>query len=399
MPPTKKNSYWALVALVIGAFGYSIIQTHNHTTSSTSNTNTNLVRSSYAPPVTSGGDDNPPPLPHVEMKKTPTPPETSENEPAGGGTCSVLDRTMPSVFTPESFDCSKYGLKRRAKIPRLHYGIMIGFESDILEIVLHEIYPVVDSIVITELETTHSKRKKQMLFNTTVQKRKLQRFMDKVTYIPLNPGNKRFKDNWAVEKFQRNSVLYEMTVRKDRIGLQEGDIIMGNIDLDELHSRDLLAKWKVCDVQRPLFFYQLQLKFSFRCMPYNHLAGYGATVFFWEGKPVDLYRARVIIRSKVSLGDTISNSTWVRGGPRSAPELYPLSWHMSSFGSVDDVVRKNENSPHRYVGSYSRKQIEQSIQSCTMFDGVKMNRIWLPNEALPEFVVRNLCHYRSRGWL
>ena len=162
----------------------------------------------------------------------------------GPQSCDVPDRTMHDD-APHTIVCAAYGLPRRAKPIRIHYGVMVGFETDVTEIVMHEIYPVVDSIVVVETDVTHSRKDKPYVFNVTIKER-LERFRDKIHYfqIPQNSTKKKLSDNWAIEKFQRNSVMKLMMSDdlRAKIKLQIGDIIVGNIDMDELMNRRTLAK-------------------------------------------------------------------------------------------------------------------------------------------------------------
>ena len=334
-----------------------------------------LTQSLIAPPPQTSQSSTP---------ATPTPSVTSDP-------CDVPDRTMHDD-APNTINCAAYGLSRRAVPARIHYGVMVGYETDVVEIVMHEIYPVVDSIVVVETNVTHSRKDKPFIFNATFHER-LVRFRDKIHYVPI-PRKEKFSDNWAIEKFQRNSVMrLMMTELRAKIKLKKGDIIVGNIDMDELMNRRTLAKWKYCEMpqSKPLYFHLLQCQWSFRCSPYTHLAGYGGTVFYFDGTMRDFYRSRSMLRSKIELG-SFSDKTWKQ------PAVKEMDWHMSSFGSVDEVLRKNDNSPHRHISVYTREQVLKAFEVCHM-EGRDGYRTFVPLPLLPVFVRQNECYFRKKRWI
>jgi len=313
--------------------------------------------------------------------------------------CKFLVRRM-EPHDESSVDCSAYGMARRQNGPvRIHYGMMVGYETDVLEVALHEIYPVVDSIILVETVISHSLRKKEAVFWKTMESR-VQRFKDKIQHKVLTLESLgRLKDGWAVEKAQRNSIIKVIFERRKNISLQVGDIIVGNADVDEIINRKTLAKWKYCEAKGPfpLRFFLLQMRFSFRCLEHTHLSSYGCTVSYVEKGDKgdsDLYRLRSFCRKNI---DFKSGKNLTEGDARVL--LRDVSWHMSSFGSVKDVLRKNQNSPHRFLDHLpSEDKIRRAIQDCDNY-GRPMTKVSLPLEALPVFVQQNECYFKRIGWL
>ena len=80
----------------------------------------------------------------------------------GASDCGVNRTVEP--FDADAFDarafCARYGYRPRADVPRVLLGLMFSYEYDMLEVMLHELYPVVDEVYIAESETSHSLQRK-----------------------------------------------------------------------------------------------------------------------------------------------------------------------------------------------------------------------------------------------
>ena len=319
------------------------------------------------------------------LQPTPTPIETNSQ-----AHCSGMNYSHWRVEEQDiSRICASYGERMRPagqRLPKIFYSIMFGIEVDMLEVVLHEIFPVVDHIFITESTVTHSLRPKGLVFHKIAKTPRFAPFLSKISHDVFSP-TKRYSSGWDVEKRQRSFFLRRIA----QYNISAGDIVVGNTDLDELFSRELLLRYKYCDVGEDLNFHVFHFRYNFNCLQELQYSRYGATVFLFpnntaEMRKIDLYRRRTYRKAIPFDVHGVDDVMTQR-----------LVWHMSAFGGVDAVQKKYENSPHRFVGELSRDAIRASIEACT-YNGAARFRVRLPVHRLPYFVRLNLCHYVNLGW-
>ncbi|GAB5369142.1 hypothetical protein AAMO2058_001380200 [Amorphochlora amoebiformis] len=148
---------------------------------------------------------------------------------------------------------------------KIYYTFLLGGEMELLSIVLEEIYPVVDYIVIVECTQTWRGDRKPLFFpsrNSTFRK-----YMDKIHYFTygfhqLEMGD-RIKDcmekdmvgsyrkgpeqcRW-MRQWSARDYLAKMANEIEKGGLKERDVLV-MADLDELLAREFLKAVKHCDV-------------------------------------------------------------------------------------------------------------------------------------------------------
>lgn len=119
----------------------------------------------------------------------------------------------PPVLTPlESLKCSDYPEaftgERRSQYAKIAHAIQLGFDVDILEIHLNEIYPVVDKIFIIESPYTHFRGlQKPLIWQDVQNQTRFAKFKDKAVAFVLNQtdmkyGNHHPSKQWHNEDLQ-----------------------------------------------------------------------------------------------------------------------------------------------------------------------------------------------------
>lgn len=148
--------------------------------------------------------------------------------------------------------CSSWGLSgewAESRQRKIYYGVILNDELELLEILLHEIYPAVDAIIIVESATTFNGFEKEMLY--LKHEHMFEPYKDKIRRVEVDfkleiPNMvKQFGYRWAwqaweFEEWQRHSVLR---------GAQDiGDTdIFALGDVDEIVSREYMNAVAHCD--------------------------------------------------------------------------------------------------------------------------------------------------------
>ena len=307
------------------------------------------------------------------------------------GACPIVNRTMwsiPADFNPDEF-CKKYGevaLTPRWR-PRLFYGIMFGYEFDMLEVVLHEAYPVVDKFIFAESTVTHSLDTKPTFFHLIREEPRFKPYMSKVVNYTFRP-NQKFRSGWDIERKQRK---FGLKGAFDS-GIRINDILIGNMDLDEPFQATYLMRLKYCKIKTKDFF-QFHFRFNLNCLQFTKVSQNQEVNFHWGADSLrikDLYKMRP---KRLYENFTVANFT----EEFRAREGY-LSWHMSTFGSIKDVMRKLQNSPHRFLSNNTEEKIRQEMEECE-YGGDKMWKISQSRSLLPKFIQQNMCHFKRKGWM
>eukprot|EP00455_Lapot_gusevi_P012840 TRINITY_DN16170_c0_g1_i3.p1 TRINITY_DN16170_c0_g1~~TRINITY_DN16170_c0_g1_i3.p1 ORF type:complete len:442 (-),score=129.79 TRINITY_DN16170_c0_g1_i3:224-1462(-) len=152
------------------------------------------------------------------------------------------------------FNCQAAGHRSLPAPRRVVEGILFYNELDLLEVHLHESYPVVDYIVIVEATSTFQARPKRLFFNETLSR--FERYRDKIIHTIYDDAPDRV--DTTNEGRQRDRIAVPLT----KLGLSPNDLIIIT-DTDEIVRRSTLASLKYCDVPAPgeltmpLFYYSL----------------------------------------------------------------------------------------------------------------------------------------------
>lgn len=345
--------------------------------------------------------------------------------------CRMADIRRPfnrTLWTVESLMpngaaafCAQFGEPARPAnaTPRLVYNIMFGGESDMLEVALHEIYPVVDIIFLTESAITHSLQQRTPVWLTRFKlEPRFKPFLEKIDHQVYT--SRRF-DKWV--EFDRKRKLYEARYHRkvvirgrviddkmrpitgwevernqrkfflkflDLHNVTIKDLIIANSDLDEIFSRELLVRYKYCNTS--LDFRTFHFRYDLNCLQETVVSQQANLVFFAPPKndfsDIDLFKRRA---GHVNAAfDPVNLMTEMRKGR--------LVWHLTAFGGADAVLKKYENSPHRFVGKLTREDVSRDIMTCA-YNDKQRDRVDLTPDLLPYFIAQNQCQFRAMGWL
>jgi hypothetical protein len=294
-----------------------------------------------------------------------------------GNTQPIAADLEPWTLTDDRINgvCKRRGLGRLGPHEpkrKLIYAVMFGLEFDMLEVVLHEVAPVADTIFVTESTVTHSLGKKKLHFDA-VKDHRFRQFLPKIQHLIYSPV-RTYKSGWDIEKRQRNHFLRYIRGQKS-VNVSEGDVVVGNIDLDEILSRDTLIAMKYCESpgSKPgdgMPFKLVHFRYSTNCIQEAKFNTYFDTAFRYsdvlgtKSKPLDLYKRR-LNRDSRPLGDADTKvqaatvRSTIRGGG---------AWHFTAFGGVKAIMDKYRNSPHRFVGSLSEADVVDVMNTCKYQD-------------------------------
>ena len=317
--------------------------------------------------------------------------------------CPPWNRTVDTLSEPTSdFDAAQFCAKYAElplppqKRPRLFYGIMFGYEFDMLEVALHEAYPVVDKFILTESTVTHALIDKPLQFDDILSDERFHPFLDKIANFTFNPSSaKKYRSGWDVERRQRKIAIHGAMTE----GIRDGDIFIANMDLDEVFSRNLLLRLKFCkyshmdsDDGGSFEFDQVHFRYHLQCLQDAIVSTHQKVVFYWSEKAwptLDLYKQRgKRTIQKIDVGN-LEMELRARDGL--------LVWHLSTFGNLREIVRKLDNSPHRHLGEFEPEDVAREANEC-YFSGSTRFRVDLPIDLFPLFVQRNACRFQNKGW-
>lgn len=203
-------------------------------------------------------------------------------------------------------------------------------ELDILEIRLHELYDIVDHIIIVEATTTHSGKPKPLYFNEN--KGRYAKYMDKIIHY-ITDFNEGFdfvryirvhNRNWFRENYQRECC---QNIIK-QLNLSSSDIIIST-DTDEIPNRQILENIRNGSiVLRDNILYNLEM-----------------TLYYYN---IELTVSRKWYHSKIFTYATMLNNALLSNMRMSSQSynentLLNAGWHLSYYGSVDFIKTKVES--------------------------------------------------------
>eukprot|EP00760_Papus_ankaliazontas_P010973 PhM_4_TR14610/c0_g1_i1/m.84390/K00737/MGAT3; beta-1,4-mannosyl-glycoprotein beta-1,4-N-acetylglucosaminyltransferase len=292
----------------------------------------------------------------------------------------------------------------------VHYAVMLGRELDMLEVVLHEVYPAVDTIVIAEANVSHSLSNKPMYFRDAILRRdpRWVRFLDKVKHVALEakaPSSKLRKP-WDVVRWQMKELETELA----RSIAMPGDVVVVT-DIDELPSRHTLMAWRRCEWpvdERDARFAlgraprMLQFMYTFGCLVHTDalVNTYAvSTLRAFEAVPSQWEKLRKNRFGRISVDVSDAQK-------RSIARLIKEGqggWHMSSFGSVEAILKKYRHTAHRFFGQLPRVNVTRAREGCLSFDGHAMYPLPSPksvlgDDVLPYLVAQRRARYEALGW-
>lgn len=292
--------------------------------------------------------------------------------PSGSIPCN--DRPVTELTTPLDFDADAFcksipmaldptrTLHARPVPSRIYYGIMMNREVDMLEVVLQEIYPVVDKIILVESTVSHSLKPKESFIKTLFASNssygtRFTQYSPKIVHQQYSPRRK-YVSGWDIEKRQRQVFIGAAMSN----GILEGDVAVANMDLDELISYKMLLKLRYCsedpevaDDPKRISFDLVHFRYNLNCLTEHTATRYMRTVFYWrDGYQPSLYLLRKA-SGPVSIPNLTDVSSFMRG------RQFRLAWHMSTFGGIEGILQKRQNSPHRFVSEAENSEVKREV--------------------------------------
>ena len=166
----------------------------------------------------------------------------------------IRSECVPPPIAP--VDCSKYkhtfgnGVRKVTKEPRIGILIQLGFDVEMLEVYLNEVYDVIDKFFITESVVTHSNRqtRKPLMWERVKEQPRFKKFRDKVVHFIVDDAgrNRPTGDIW-VSEFTQERLRWEKFLEWNNKAKFFGeDDIIGFGDTDEIPSRNSIAVLRQC---------------------------------------------------------------------------------------------------------------------------------------------------------
>lgn len=256
------------------------------------------------------------------------------------------------VPPPIKFECSKYqyalgsGTHKAYNERKVAFLIQFGFDVDMLEAFLWEVYDVVDKFFITESVVTHSEKqiRKPLVWDMVKSQPRFARFKDKIVHFivddsdVLRPGG----DIWVSERNQEY-VRWKEFLKWNNYNkvFKESDIV-GFGDTDEIPSREVILALKKCtgdistlDVASIFYYGTNNSVFTTDWPVYPYRYSYGDPTFYTikSAKEYEIQRSDTPSRRK-GQGDK-----YVLGGAHISPYLYlPLVVNKFIVGTEYNVV-------------------------------------------------------------
>lgn len=199
-------------------------------------------------------------------------------------------------------------------------------ELDMLKYRMTVLKHVVDTFVLVEANITHNGFPKPMTFEA--HRDEFSEFADKIVYVPVtdmpltHDAFTSKDDAWVNEGFQRNCIQRGL----DSLHLHDEDVIILS-DVDEIPHPVLLAsiqrgdtKVSLQKLEQDMYYYNLNTRFFDK----------------W-------YHAKIVSHAKLrDMGSPLND---IRA--MSCPTLRHGGWHLSYFGSADQIQNKIMNFAHQ----------------------------------------------------
>ncbi|KAM9996600.1 hypothetical protein ACTFIZ_001549 [Dictyostelium cf. discoideum] len=153
--------------------------------------------------------------------------------------------------TPTDEVCGKYPkvfTGKRDKPVKIGHLVQIGFDVDVLEIHLNELYDIVDHFFIIESTITHYHRmRKPLIWEHVKFQDRFIKFQDKVVHLILDDTDEENgKDMFDAERYQETRRWEKFLDWNKRTNLYGDDDIIGFGDTDEISARINLHLLKNC---------------------------------------------------------------------------------------------------------------------------------------------------------
>lgn len=160
----------------------------------------------------------------------------------------------PNLTSPAKIDCSQYpaafgpNATKRATPRKVAHLIQFGFDVDILEIHLHEIYDLVDYIFI--IESTHAHFagiEKPLLWERVKSQSRFSKFKKKIVHMVIDDADSVDKNSfWAMESYQEEQRWVKFLEWNSKTKYFGADDLVGFGDTDEIAWRENIQLLKYC---------------------------------------------------------------------------------------------------------------------------------------------------------
>lgn len=265
--------------------------------------------------------------------------------------------------------------KNSIKLPKADIYDCFPFnnEFDVLETRLAELYDVVDRFVITEATKTHSGKPKPLYFKDNL--KRFEKYLNKISHVIVD--DYPALDNWSIERHQRDCAMRALTQCKDN------DIVIIS-DLDEIPNPKVIELYKsmpivpadsgIRSLEQKLFYYNLHCQ----------------AVAPW-------------IEAKILPYGALKKLTPCGARYHQCLSLSNGGWHFSYLGSIDDIVKKIEDTPHQEYNTpnFNNKEwIENAIKNNIDLFGRNLEYTYVDlGEGYPKFIRENKEYFKNKGLL
>lgn len=216
-------------------------------------------------------------------------------------------------------------------------------ELDILEGRLEYLYDTVDYFVIVEANITHRGIKKPLNYLENIERYK--KYSDKILYFPFSMDVTQYNldvkltqcdfnsPHWCIENAQRNHI-------KSVLKLFGPDVIVMVSDADEIPNKDLI-KLAIDNLH-----------------PDQPALTMGQDMFYYnfKQKQVAPWAGTVITTNKIAMQVTPQN---LRDNRWSLPGIHNAGWHLSYWGTPEDIKYKIESFAHQELNNINFTDIEK----------------------------------------
>jgi beta-1,4-mannosyl-glycoprotein beta-1,4-N-acetylglucosaminyltransferase len=187
-------------------------------------------------------------------------------------------------------------------------------ELDLLEIRLNELSNIVDHFVLVEANKTQSLNDKPFYFDEN--KERFKPFLDKIIHIKLETHPE--ENGWAMENFQRNSVVLGL----EQLNISATDRIIIS-DMDEIPRAEAIALSLSDPKFKDLLSYTLDIDFY---------------VYFMNLKAVNkIWPGAVIFKPEALNQFSVQN---IKDGKNNYSKVPNAGWHFSWLGGYKKIREK-----------------------------------------------------------
>lgn len=223
--------------------------------------------------------------------------------------------------------------------PKIAHLIQYGFEADVLEILLSEIYEYIDKFFIVESEVAHYQSIRKPLFWPLISHQKrFEKYLDKIVYFNISSemieNYSQYLDQEEQESIWRNELIQEKLRFKLFLEWNEkngkyfkDDDLIGFGDTDEIPSFHNLILMKECQVRGTT---DIGIWFTFGQM----------NKYFISDYPVPQHKETLGDPTYWLLKDAIKNGSPSRNRGKS-PYYLLGGIHLSRYGYLPTIILKD----------------------------------------------------------